>query len=82
MERDGSKEPVPRNGIGSGPIFPRTVARLGMLPRRPATGGFSMVSAALMYAAGSKEEKQAPGPLHGGTIAQSFLFCNRVVAGA
>ena len=30
-----------------------------------------------MYAAGSKEEKRAGGPLHGGTLAQMSLFCNR-----
>ena len=35
-----------------------------------------------MYAAGSKAEKRAGGPLHGGTIAQSFAFCNGGVAGA
>ncbi len=33
-----------------------------------------------MYAAGSEEEKQAGGPLHGGTIAHLFVFCNGEVA--
>ena len=39
MERDGSKEPVPYNGIGSGPSLPRRVLPLGLFPQRPATGG-------------------------------------------
>ena len=34
-----------------------------------------------MYAAGSEEEKRAGGSLHGGTIAQSFVFCKGGVAG-
>ena len=41
----------------------------------PATGGCSVVSAVLMYAAGSEKEKQAGDRLHGDTIAQSFVFC-------
>ncbi len=35
-----------------------------------------------MYAAGSEKEKGAGGRLHGGTIAQSFVFCKGGVAGA
>ena len=43
----------------------------------PATGGLSMVSPQyIRYAAGSEKEKRAWGRLHGGTIAQSFVFCN------
>ena len=34
-----------------------------------------------MYAAGSEEEKRAGRRLHGGTIAQVFVFCKRGVAG-
>ena len=46
-------------------------------PRRPSAGEFSVVSPrSEMYAAGSREEKRAGGPLPRGTIAQSFLFCN------
>ncbi len=68
------------NGIRSGPTLPRRVVGLGEHPSPPppATGGFSAVSPQyIRYAAGSKEEKQAGGLLHGGTIAQSFGFCNR-----
>ena len=36
----------------------------------------------LRYATGSEEEKGAGGRLHGGTIAQLFVFCNRGMAGA
>ncbi len=35
-----------------------------------------------MYAAGSEEEQRAGVRLHGGTIAQSFVFCKGGVAGA
>ena len=38
-EWDGSKEPVPYNGIGSGPILPRTVLPLGLFPQRPCHRG-------------------------------------------
>ena len=41
-----------------------------------------MVSAVLMYAAGSEKEKGAGGRLHGGIIAHLFVFCNRGMAGA
>ena len=34
-----------------------------------------MVSAVLMYAAGSEKEKRAGGSLHRDTIAQLFVFC-------
>ncbi len=36
----------------------------------------------IRYAAGSEKEKGAGGRLHGGTIAQLFVFCNGGVAGA
>ena len=39
---------------------------LGCSLSAPATGGLSMVSAVLMYAAGSEKEKRAGGPLHWG----------------
>ena len=39
MERDGSKEPVPYNGIGSGPSLPRRVLPLGLFPQRPCHRG-------------------------------------------
>ncbi len=71
MEPDGSKELAsqrqslwsqPSSG-GCGPG--------GCSPDAPATGGFSMVSPQyIRYAAGSKEEKRARGPLHGDMIAQ------------
>ena len=38
-ERDSSKEPVPYNGIGSGPSLPRTVLPLGVFPQRPCHRG-------------------------------------------
>ena len=38
-ERDGSKEPVPHNGIGSGPSLPRRVLPLGLFPQRPCHRG-------------------------------------------
>ena len=39
MERDGSREPVPYNGIGSGPNLPRRVLPLGLFPQRPCYRG-------------------------------------------
>ena len=81
-ELDGSKEPVPHNGSRSGPSLPRRIVGLGEHPPGAATGGFSMVSPQyIRYAAGSKEEKRAGGPLHGDTIAQSFSFCNGAGSG-
>ena len=69
-EWDGSKEPVPYNGIGSGPSLPRMVVRLGEHPSAPLPQGDSLWLAPVqMYATGSKEEKRAGGPLPGGTIA-------------
>ena len=48
----------------------------------PATGGLSMVSPQyLRYAAGSEKEKGAGDRLHGGTIAQLFVFCKGGLAG-
>ena len=48
----------------------------------PATGGFSVFSLQCsMYAAGSEKEKRAGGRLHGGTIAQLFVFCKGSLAG-
>ncbi len=48
----------------------------------PATGGFSVVSLqGTMYAAGSEKEKRAGGRLHGGTIAQLFVFCKGELGG-
>ena len=38
-ELDGSKEPVPYNGIHSGPSLPRTVLPLGLFPQRPCHRG-------------------------------------------
>ena len=58
------------------PAFLGGSCPLGCSLSAPATGGFSMVSPqCTMYAAGSKEEKRAGGPLHGGTIAHPFVFC-------
>ena len=57
---------LPHNGIRSGSTLPRRVVGLGEHPPGAATGGFSVVSPQYKcYAAGSKEEKQAGGPLHG-----------------
>ena len=45
-------------------------------------GGFSVVSLqGTMYAAGSEKEKRAGGRLHGGTIAQLFVFCKGELGG-
>ena len=64
------------------PTFLGGSCPLGCSLSAPATGGFSMVSPQyIRYAAGSEKEKRAGGPLHGGTIAQSFLFCNGAVSG-
>ena len=63
------------------PAFLGRSCPLGCSLSAPATGGLSMVSPQyIRYAAGSEKEKRAGGRLHGGTIAQSFLFCNRAEA--
>ena len=41
-ELDGSKEPVPYNGIHSGPNLPRTVLPLGLFPQRSCHRGDSL----------------------------------------
>ena len=64
------------------PAFLGGSCPLGCSLSAPATGGCSVVGAVLMYAAGSEEEKRAGGSLHGGTIAQSFVFCNGGCGGA
>ncbi len=70
------------NGIRSDPSLPRTVLPLEVFPQRPCHRGFSMVSPQyIRYAAGSKEEKRAGGPLHGDTTAHSFGFCKGVGSG-
>ena len=65
--RSSALAPVPGFLGGSCP--------LGCSLSAPATGGFSVVSTVLMYAAGSEEEKGVGGLLHGDTIAQVFVFC-------
>ena len=65
--RSSALAPVPAFLGGSCP--------LGCSLSAPATGGFSVVSTVLMYAAGSEEEKGVGGLLHGDTIAQLFVFC-------
>ena len=58
------------------PAFLGGSCPLGCSLSAPATGGLSMVSPQyIRYAAGSEEEKRADRRLHGGTIAQSFVFC-------
>ncbi len=65
------------------PAFLGGSCPLGCSLSAPATGGCSVFSLQCnMYTAGSEKEKRAPGPLHGGTIAQLFVFCNGGVAGA
>ena len=64
------------------PAFLGESCPLGCSLSAPATGGFSVVSTVLMYAAGSEEEKGVGGLLHGDTIAQLFVFCKGGVAGA
>ena len=65
------------------PAFLGGSCPLGCSLSAPATGGCSVFSLQCnMYAAGSEKEKRAPGPLHRGTIAQLFVFCNGGVAGA
>ena len=60
------------------PAFLGGSCPLGCSLSAPATGGFSVVSPQyIRYAAGSKEEKRAWGPLHGGTIAHPFVLCKR-----
>ena len=64
------------------PAFLRGSCPSGCSLSAPATRGLSMVSPQyIRYAAGSEKEKRADRRLHGGTIAQSFLFCKRGVAG-
>ncbi len=65
------------NGIRSGPSLPWMIVGAGHVSPYPYhRGSLYGFPQSNMYAAGSKEEKQAGGPLPGGTIAQSFLFCN------
>ena len=63
------------------PAFLGGSCPLGCSLSAPAIGGCSVVSAVLMYAAGSKEEQRAGVRLHGATIAQLFVFCNGGLAG-
>ena len=64
------------------PAFLGASRPLGCSLSAPATGGCSVFSLQCsMYAAGSEEEKRAGCPLHGGTIAQLFVFCNGGLAG-
>ncbi len=64
------------------PTFLGGSCPLGCSLSAPATGGFSVVSPQyIRYAAGSEKEKRARGPLHGDTIAQSFVFCKGAVSG-
>ncbi len=64
------------------PTFLGGSCPLGCSLSAPATGGFSVVSPQhIRYAAGSEEEKRAGGRLHGGTIAQLFVFCKGSLAG-
>ena len=64
------------------PAFLGGSCPLGCSLSAPATGGFSVVSPQyIRYAACSEKEKRAGDPLHGDTIAQSFLFCNGAVSG-
>ena len=65
------------------PAFLGGSCPLGCSLSAPAAGGCSVVSLQWsMYAAGSEKEKRAGCPLHGGTIAQLFVFCKGGVAGA
>ena len=58
------------------PAFLGGSCPLGCSLSAPAAGGCSVVSLQWsMYAAGSEKEKRAGCPLHGGTIAQLFVFC-------
>ncbi len=64
------------------PAFLGGSCPLGCSRSAPATGGLSMVSAVLMYAAGSEKEKRGGRRLHRATIAQTFGFCKGGLAGA
>ena len=65
------------------PAFLGGSCPLGCSLSAPATGGFSVFSPLYrMYAAGSEKEKRAGCPLHGGTIAQSFVIWQWGVAEA
>ena len=70
-EPDGSKEPVPYNGMRSGPSHPRVDAGLGHVPRPSCPGGLSMDS----------PSPPVCGRVYGDTLAQSFAFFNGGLAG-
>ena len=74
---------LPYNGIRSGPSASSDGLAPWVVPSAPLPQGDSpwLAPSTIRYAAGSKEEKRAWGPPHGGTIAQSFLFCNEAVSG-
>ena len=66
------------------PTFLGGSCPLGTFPSdAPATGGLSMdFPRYIRYAAGSEKGKRAGCPLHGDTLAQSFLFCKGGGGGA
>ena len=70
-EPDGSKEPVPYNGMRSGPSHPRVDAGLGHVPRPSCPGGLSMDS----------PSPPVCGRVYGDTLVQSFAFFNGGLAG-
>ena len=78
MEPYGCNELVSQqhsHSICSGPSLPWMIVGAGHLSPSTAIGGFSVVSPqSNMYAAGSREEKRAGGPLPGGPMAQAFCF--------
>ena len=83
MERDGSKEPVPYNGIGSGPSLPRRVFAPWVVPSALLPQGDSLWLAPSAHVCGRLLGREAGrGPTSWGTIAHLFVFYKGGVTGA
>ena len=79
MERMAPKSLCLTTALAPVPAFLGGSCPWGCSLRRPCRRGSSLLDSPSpnLYAAGSEKEKRAGCPLHGATIAQSFVFCNR-----
>ncbi len=70
----GSKEPVPYNGIHSGPAFLGRSCPLGCSLSAPATGGFSVVSPQCSCMRQAPRKRSGPGPTSWGYYSTIVLI--------